>query len=531
MRRLIALSMLFATSIAHADYTPRSAFLQDPDLNIDLLLEIADFWRAAKDDVEGGFFSYVNQDGTPGGSEWRSWNADNPDCQAVDNYKSVTGQSRLAYLYARAFMLSGDEQYLALARHALTFLYTHGWDQERGGWLFNLDQHGAPGSWLPVCFGWNPNTFKWGYQQLYPLVGIAAIAEVTGQNARQVPPHVQPYPLDWRWLENGLTAFDNLYDYRRGFEGYHLEADLDWSNPRMKGFTTIVDSISTHAAAVYLLSGRPDRRARLLALANQAETHLVGSMDAEGVLVGFPEQFDRDWNIDAGSVVQDVGHVLKTAWVLARAYLVSPSRAYREGARKLIYEIWEKAYDHAYGGPFVQYNWQTGEITEGKDYWMLEQAVNAGLLNQYLATSQADRDLYLQMADESLDFYVKHLVDHELGGHWFRTNNDGSVVTDATKGNVFDQGYHASELNYYTYLYGNLLYARRPVTLHYSFPAAERGRSIQLNPLEVREGLVITRVELGGQPFAHFDGRERTLLIPPRVGGVFKVTFALRSRP
>jgi hypothetical protein len=136
--------------------------------------------------------------------------------------------------------------------------------------------------------------------------------------------------------------------------------------------------------------------------------------------------------------------------------------------------------------------------------------------------------MYLQMADESLAFYVDHLVDPDLGGHWFRTNNDGSVITDATKGNVFDQGYHASELNYYTYLYGSLLHLHRPVTLFYLLSGGSHGEVIQLNPLEIDDGLAISHVELDGRPFRRFYGRERTLVIPPHVAGVFKVTFALR---
>jgi mannose/cellobiose epimerase-like protein (N-acyl-D-glucosamine 2-epimerase family) len=527
MRRLVFAALLFLSSVAYAEYTPRSPYLQDPDLNIALQLDIADFWKSAKDATNGGFYSYVNPDGTPGGSEWRSWNAENPDCLAVDNYKSVTGQSRVAYVFARAFMLSGDTTYLELARHALRFLYAHGWDDANGGWYFNLDQYGNLGSWLPECFGWNPNTSKWGYQQLYPLVGIAAMCEATGERARPAP---LPDPIDWRWLEEGLVSYENLYDVRQGYEGYYLEADLDWSNPRMKGFTTVIDSFTTHASAVYLLSGQLDHRQRLLALANQAAGHLVASMDEDAVQVGFPEQFDADWNIDPQLATGDVGHLLKTAWVLARAYLVSPRNRYKEGARKLIHQVWEKAYDHVHGGPFLQYDWQTGAITEGKDYWMLEQAVVAGLVNRYIADSEADRDLYLEMADESLAFYVDHLVDPDLGGHWFRTNNDGSVITDPTKGNVFDQGYHASELNYYSYLYGNLLYLRRPVTLFYLLSGEQRGKVIQLNPLEIENGLVIRDVELDGKAFTRFSARERTLSIPARVAGVFKVTFELRAR-
>ena len=480
-------------------YVPSSEMLEEPDRAVDFVADCADFWTAARDDDHGGYFSFVDQNGSV----------------SSDRAKSLVGQSRNAYGFARAFMLTGDPGYLEHADHALDFLTTHGWDDEHGGWYCTTDELGD----LTPLFGedWDPNTFKWSFVQHYALVGIAAMCEATRADD----------PCDW--LDAGLDVLDeHLWDPDAEHYGYHDEAQLDWSQPRGKGFTPTVDAFTTHARGAHLVTGADDLRARLLQLADNMSQHLVASRNLPGVELGFPEVFDDDWDIDWSATTGQPGHVLKTAWCLADAHAVDPSAGYREDARQLMRDMLDNGgYDVDHGGPLYEVDWSSGEVTsDDKVYWVLEQGVTAGLATYHLADDPQDRDDFLRMADESLEFYMTHLVDPDHGETWSRVTRDGSQVTEAAKGDAFKGGYHSIELGYYAYLYGNLHYLGQPVTLYYRFDSSGAPRQLTLDPLPAPPGaLVITDVQLDGEPFEAFDSSTRTLQLAPGDAGTFRVTF------
>ena len=96
-------------------YVPTSPYLLEAQPNIDYVASCARFWFKARAE-SGGYYTNVAQDGTPDPSGPR---------------QSMT-QSRDAYGFVRAFMLTGNEEFLEHADHALNYLYTL-WLPE-GGW-------------------------------------------------------------------------------------------------------------------------------------------------------------------------------------------------------------------------------------------------------------------------------------------------------------------------------------------------------------------------------------------------------------
>ena len=333
------------------------------------------------------------------------------------------------------------------------------------------------------------------------------------------------------WLDAGLEVLDEqLWDADPQRAGYHDRAELDWSQPSGKGFTPTVDAFTTHARTAYLLDRDPALEARLLELADNMSDHLVAAADLDAVELGFPEVYDDDWDIDESATICQPGHVLKTAWCLADAHAVDPDAGYDQDARTLIRDMLDHGgYDGAHGGPMFEVDWSTGALTsDDKVYWVLEQAVTAGLASYPLAEDPADREDFLRMADESLGFYLDNLVDPVHGETWSTVSRDGDERLDETKGDAFKGGYHSIELGYLTYLYGSLWVAEEPVTLHYRFEASDTARQITLDPLPVPPGraLSIADVELEGEPFTAFDGGGRTLQLGEGEGGIFRVTFA-----
>ena len=481
----------------NAGYVPVSDFLLHPEHAIPVLTSLADFRTRARDDANGGFFSFTNVDGFV----------------SADRRKGFVTQTRDAWAFSRAFMVSGDERYLDHAAHALNFLYTYGWDSTHDGWNFTADENG---NLTPYTPGWDPNTWKWSFVQHYALLGIGANCEATRDAAT------------CDWLKKGRGFIDTkMWDSNPARPGYYDQANLDMTNPQNKGFTPTADALTTNAIQVALLWPTAEYNQRMVDLANIVATVLAANMDLATVKLGFPENYTTDWVVDTSRTTGDVGHVLKSAWVLARVYLRHPDARYRQAARKLIYNVLEKGgWDESSGVPYTGYDWSTGNTTKQAECWQIEQAITSGLSNWYIADNQTDRDMFLRMADRSLQFFYRYVVDHTNGGT-YKMNSITGEPTDFIKGNFYNVEYHSTETFYFTYLYGSLMLRRVPVALYYKVAASTNQRVIQLNPLAIDDAsLQIQSVTLNGQPLTTFAGPTREVTLAAGQGGKLRVVFS-----
>jgi mannose/cellobiose epimerase-like protein (N-acyl-D-glucosamine 2-epimerase family) len=470
--------------------------LIQPDRAVSALQSLADFRARARDDQYGGFFSLTKTDGTV----------------SNDRRKSFVTTSRDAWTFSRAFMVTGDEKYLDHAAHALSFLYAYGWDNTRGGWYFTTDEYGKLTPYTP---GWDPNTWKWSFVQDYALLGLGANCDVTRNTDA------------CSWLKKGRNVLDTkMWDATSSRLGYYQDANLDFSNPRNKGFTATVDGLTTNVIQTGLLWSDTTYQQRMLDLANAVVDHLASSMDLGSVKFGYPENYTTSWAVDTSQTGGDVGHVLKSAWVLARVYLHHPDARYRTAARKLIYEVLNNGgYDATNGVPYTHYDWASGQFTKQAECWQIEQAITSGLSNWYIADNQADRDTFLRMADRALVFFNNYVIDHTNGGT-FKMNSVTGGVIDSSKGNFYNVEYHSTETFYFTYLYGSLMLKRQPVTLYYKFAPSASSQVIQLNPVAIDDAsLKIQSATLDGQSFTTFSATTREVTLAAGQGGKLRVVF------
>jgi mannose/cellobiose epimerase-like protein (N-acyl-D-glucosamine 2-epimerase family) len=496
LRRFVTLSFLLALAApAAAQPALQSEHLADPDLLVEYVDASARFWLNVYDaDDGGGFFTNVDREGNV--------------INAWGRNKNVMTQSRDAYAMVRAFQLTGDEALLGYARGALDFMYAHGWDDAYGGWFDRLGETGAP---------LNPNDPKTAFHQHYALLGPMAMVEATDS------------ALDAAWLDQGYAWNEaHLWDGRSDLFGYYDRASRTGSGPTGKSFNATVDALTTHAIQRYLLTGDPAYRTRLEALAANMRDRLVASMDEQAI--GFAEKYDANWAPLASEQLTIMGHVLKTAWCFGRLYEVLGDEAYLALGEEVAQHVLDRGYDHAYGGPYKDYNRVTGEMQlwgipdTTKAWWQMEQAVMAGL-ELYRHTGE---DRWLAMADETMDFFMTHFVDPVYGEVYAdRTRYGGPVPQWGDhKGDGNKAGYHSTELGYYAYLHATLFVHADEATLHYRFDAVPEARTLRLNPLDVAEGtLRITRVLLDGQPYGDYDADALALHLPAGVGGHFEVGF------
>ncbi|RMF56067.1 MAG: hypothetical protein D6748_14290, partial [Calditrichaeota bacterium] len=130
-----------------------SPYLSNPENILGYVDSAATFWINAHDPTYGGFYTDVDRMGNHLGTN-----------------KALLSQTRNAYGFVRAYMLTGNEQYLQMAEDALNFMYNHAWDNTYEGWFNLMTRDGTP---------INPNGTKTAFDQHYALLGISAYVEAT----------------------------------------------------------------------------------------------------------------------------------------------------------------------------------------------------------------------------------------------------------------------------------------------------------------------------------------------------------------
>lgn len=495
MKNVLAM-LIVVTATAQAQYSIRSPYLQQPERVVPYVDSCAQFWIRVHDTTYGGFYTNVDKFG----NVITAWGTN----------KNLVSQSRDAYGFTRAFMLTGNELYLTMARSALNFIYTNAWDTHYGGWFASLDRFGTPQ---------NTGNNKTAFDQHYALLGIAAAFEATQDTT------------DRRWLLQGYEKNnDQLWDARPAYFGYYDQTARSWQNKSGKTFNATVDAITTHLLHLYLMTGEDRYRTRLLEVTQNMMTRLVPTVDS--MAIGFVEKFNADWQYTNSTANFNtrtlMGHVLKTAWCLARVHELFPDTNYMRAAEKLARNVLTRGYDHDYGGPYKDYDRVTGamfmygQADTAKAWWQMEQAITAGLMLYYI-TGNTD---YLRMADGSLDFFMRYFVDHVYSEVYFDRTRRGGFIWSENKGDNGKAAYHSIETGYYVYLYGNLMLHGRPATLYYKFSPEDSGRTLRMNPLAMRSsGYRIKEVRRNGDLYTQYNAAQRLLTLPPGIGGIFAVTY------
>ena len=91
------------------------------------LEQVLPYWtRWGRDLENGGFHTFLDREWRPYGTT--TW------------YPGMT--ARHVFSYSAAYMLTGEERYLDVARETVDFLLKHGWDKEYGGWYDEIDRSG-----------------------------------------------------------------------------------------------------------------------------------------------------------------------------------------------------------------------------------------------------------------------------------------------------------------------------------------------------------------------------------------------------
>lgn len=222
---VIFIPFLLTISSLNAQYKIKSQYLNNPEKLVGFVDSCATFWLKTYDENKGGFTN-IDRDG----DVISSWGRN----------KNMLTQSRNAYGFSKAFMLTGKEEYLQKAKQALEFMYSSAWDETNNGWFGNINEDGK---------STDSQENKTAFNQHYALLGIYAYAEITGDS------------VAWYWFNKGFQNNESkLWDERTDYLGYFDYGNYNWSSLKNKSFNATVDAATTHLIQIYSLVGEPNAK-------------------------------------------------------------------------------------------------------------------------------------------------------------------------------------------------------------------------------------------------------------------------------
>ncbi|MBC7645591.1 MAG: AGE family epimerase/isomerase [Pseudopedobacter sp.] len=444
--------------------------------------------------------------------------------RSQDNYIQETDTiSRLVYGFASAYMLTGDEDFLAVAEKGTEYLRGHmrffDRDENIVYWYHGVKINGDREEKLFTSEFNDDFDAVPAYEQIYALAGPIQTYRVTGD------------PRILKDAELTIDLFDRFFlDKERGGYYSHLDpitldplSDSLGANKGKKNWNSVGD----HAPA-YLIN-------LVLATGNERYTKfLEGTFDT--ITKHFPdydnspfvqEKFFEDWSPDRQHMWQQnrgvVGHNLKIAWNLMRMYGMMPKPEYEALARKIAEEMPKVGGDTQHGGWYdvmersraEGQDWNRYAFHDRKAWWQQEQ----GILAYLIMKGVLGDDDYLRLARESQSFYNAWFLDHDDGAVYFNTFANGMpylLGTERFKGSHSMSMYHSSELCYLSAIYNNLLIFKKPMDFYFKpLPGGFEDNILRVSPDILPQGAVrISSVEIDGEAYTNFDADGLTVKLP-----------------
>jgi mannose/cellobiose epimerase-like protein (N-acyl-D-glucosamine 2-epimerase family) len=409
--------------------------------------------------------------------------------------------SRHVFGFSAAYMLSGDDRYLEVARRTAGYLLEHAWDSQHGGWFDRLARNGD----VSV-------ETKSVANQLYTNVGLTALYMAAGDT--QVLSPVQKSIA----IQRGRARDDRYGGYAQA-----LNRDL----------SALDDGKNKHAHFGYVGSLLLNlylgtRDAAILEWEKELmDLSLERMRDSEGWFHGWPDRFDRRWKLAPvfadGKEVISVGAQLTAALALLRLYHQSGEAKYLESGRLLGDKLNRWGFDRGRGAwlDLLETKPPHGQVADPTIWWWVQIYGSFLQLQLYRLTNDP---LYLENFRKSEEFFERSFRDRKMGGVNGSVGLDGRVKGEGRKASdsEWHTSYHEMEHALLNYLYLNLYVHRKPAVLHFKLD----GPGKHFVSLVDDPAVKIASVKMDGKPWTEFDASERSVSVPQGKGHSVEVTFA-----
>lgn len=410
IRLLLWCSLMLPAITVHAQDQAALAREFIPKLEKNLTENIAPFWfDKSLDRVNGGYtinFGPQSEARGPG-------------------TKMIVTQARTVWFFSRLARAGYRRtESLAAAEHGYRFLLEKMWDQQHGGFFWEVDATGKQ----------QIRPRKHLYGQSFALYAISEYALASGKTA----------PLEFA---SGFFHLLEAKAHDSQYGGYIEFFNADWTPappqeiPYLGGGTGGLKLMNTHLhlleaiTTYYRASREPLALRRLLELIT-IESNAVVRKE----LTACTDKYQRDWTpvLDGNHAIVSYGHDLENIWLLMDACQAAglPDHPFLDLYRSLFAYSLRYGYDADQGGCFYFGPFNLPATNREKSWWVQAEVIVSALYMYKLTGEQK----YLDVFRKTYQFIEKYQTDWEHG-EWHATiMPDGSARGD--KAQPWKAGYH-----------------------------------------------------------------------------------------
>lgn len=332
---------------------------------------------------------------------------------AAKQQGTLVSQSRLLFVFATGWELTGDEAYRQIIADGAEFLLRHFRDDIHGGYIWQVGPDGQV-----------QEDYKSSYGHAFVVFGLAWASRATGES---------------RYAEASRRCWEDMKAHLRDeYGGILPQTDRDFSNPTLPNNQNPMMHLFEALLSLHDTTGDADVLADARGVGEFIHTRLF---DSEG---GFlPEFYDGRWRrldvADGGKV--DVGHQLEWAFLLDWAGRSGLDGEWLANGPRMMEWGLAAGYDREEGGLWSPADYAGQRLHAHLGWW--EQCELLRTLMRY-AACRGREDLW-EPYRQSLAFVRRHFLDADCGG-WFQRHTPGEEPSEAqmSKGSNWKVGYHVT---------------------------------------------------------------------------------------
>lgn len=353
--------------------------------------QILPFWKALKDEENGGFYGKVDYD--------------------LNVYKDAEKggilNSRILWFFSNSYLTLRDSNDIEYARHAYNQLVDKFIDKEYGGVYWSVTYDGTP-----------LDTTKHTYCQAFAIYALSSFYDASkDESALKLA-----YELYELVEARCRDEIGYLEAFKRNFEPESNEKLSENGVEAARTMNTLLHMYEAYTE-LYRVDGNPQVKERLLEMLNIIENKLYNPEITRQEVF-----FDKDWNsiIDLHSY----GHDIEAAWLIDRGLDVIGDEELTARISVITKALTACIYKKAYTDKGVWNEEECGVVDKRKVWWVQNESV-VGFINGYQRDSSKTE--YLEAARSVWEFCKNYQIDKRFGSEWFGTldiNNNPLVEED-----------------------------------------------------------------------------------------------------
>lgn len=354
------------------------------------------FWSAMEDQVNGGFYGYMDHD----------------LALQKEADKGCILMSRITWFFSNAYMLLGDRDLLDKARHGYEFLSDYCFDSEYGGIY-----------WSVTCEGLPADTVKHTYNQAFAIYALSSYYDASGDPGALRKALALFHLIEEKMKDNKgyLEAFDRYFrpvsNEKLSENGVEAFRSMNTHLHVMEAYTELLRVLQKRTGGADMLREIWEALAWTCRLFSDRMWNPV----AERAEVFF----DRDWN----SLINlwSSGHDIESSWLADRTVEILRKTAMNREEEMEAEEIAGKVHTmtgamarHVYEKAFLRNSivseFERGTPAPGRVWWVQAEAV-VGFLNFF--GKYPEKTEYLTAAETIWNFIKKYFLDRRENSEWF----------------------------------------------------------------------------------------------------------------